>query len=83
LVTIQSRFLVVSHARLSSNPRTFLQPSEYAVDLYDLTDGHKVFEDIPLPNGSRVLGGGRFLYVLVSQAPEPWRILEMRPRVKD
>ncbi|MEJ2186014.1 MAG: hypothetical protein P8Z36_08760 [Gemmatimonadota bacterium] len=83
LATIESRFLVVSHARLSSEPRTFLRPEEYAVDLYDLTDGHKVFEDIPLPSGSRVLGGGRFLYVLVSQAPDPWRIMEVRPKVKN
>ena len=48
------------------------------LDIYDRHTGVKLYEDIPLPAGSKVLGGGRFLYLLLNKDFPPWRIAKLR-----
>ena len=47
---------------------------DVSVEAYDRHTGQKLFENVRLPEGSRVLGGGRYLYVLLSPRIPPWRI---------
>jgi len=48
------------------------------VELYNRHTGEKLYEDLPLPEGSKVLGGGRYLYVLLNPDLPPWRIAKYR-----
>lgn len=50
------------------------------VEAYDRHTGEKLFENVPLPEGSRVLGGGRYLYVLLNPDFPPWRIAKYELR---
>ena len=52
-------------------------------EVYDRHTGTKLFEDVPLPEGVKVLGGGRYLYVLQNPDIPPWRIAKYRLRVGD
>ena len=47
---------------------------DVSVEAYDRQTGRKLFENVPLPEGSKVLGGGRYLYVLLNPDIPPWRI---------
>lgn len=47
---------------------------DVSVEAYDRHTGHKLFEDVRLPEGSKLLGGGRYLYVLLGPRMPPWRI---------
>lgn len=51
-----------------------------SLDVYDRHTGTKLYEDILLPEGSRVLGGGRYLYLLQDRGFPPWRITKLRFR---
>ena len=53
------------------------------LEVYDRHIGVKLFEDVPLPQGVKVLGGGRYLYVLQNPDIPPWRIAKYRLRVAD
>lgn len=53
-----------------------------SLDVYDRHTGAKLFEDIPLAEGLRVLGAGRYLYVLEDHGFPPWRIRKLRFREK-
>jgi hypothetical protein len=48
------------------------------VEAYDRHTGAKLFEDVALPEGSKVVGGGRFLYVLLNPDVPPWRVAKYR-----
>ncbi len=48
-----------------------------SLDVYDRHTGAKLYEDIPLPEGSRVLGGGRYLYLLRDRSFPPWQITKL------
>ena len=48
------------------------------VEAYNRHTGAKLFEDVPLPEGSKVVGGGRYLYVLLNADVPPWRIGKYR-----
>ena len=48
-----------------------------SLDVYDRHTGHKLYEDVPLPENSRVLGGGRYLYLLQDTRFPPWRIAKL------
>ncbi len=50
------------------------KPLDASVEAYDRHTGKKLFENVPLPEGSKVLGGGRYLYVLLNPDIPPWRI---------
>lgn len=71
--------LVVVATRLTSSDTELVGQDDYALDIY-AADLRKVYEDIPLPPGARVLGGGRHLYMLISAPPQPWRILRLTRR---
>ena len=47
---------------------------DVSVEAYDRHTGRKLFENVPLPEGSKVLDGGRYLYVLLNPDIPPWRI---------
>ena len=49
-----------------------------SLDVYDRRTGAKLHEDVPLPEGSQVLGGGQFLYLLTNREEPPWRIAKLR-----
>ena len=51
-----------------------------SVDVYDRHTGAKLHEEVPLPEGSQVLGGGQFLYLLTDREDPPWRIAKLRLR---
>ena len=71
--------LVLTRAR--HNPERALPPFEIvhmSLEIYDRQSGVKLYEDVPLPEGSRVLGGGRFLHLLLNEHSPPWRIAKLR-----
>ena len=51
-----------------------------SVEVYARHTGAKLYEDMPLPDGAKVLGGGRYLYVLQNAVIPPWRIAKYRLR---
>lgn len=74
--TLGDSALVVVSTRLTSTPSEMIGRGDYAIDVYDAAFV-KRYEDVPLPPGARVIGGGQSIYVLLSEPPEPWRILRM------
>ena len=48
------------------------------VEAYHRHTGAKLFEDVALPEGSKVVGGGRYLYVLLDPDIPPWRVAKYR-----
>ena len=78
LVPVRTDMLVVAHARLGSEMDQAISTTEYAFDVWDLTNRRKIGEDVPLPVGTSILGGGRFLY-LIEEGP-PWRVRRFRAR---
>ena len=76
--------LVLTRGRY--NPEQPMHPRELlhtSLEVYDRHTGARSFEDVPLPSGSRVLGGGRFLYLLLDMHAPPWRVAKLRFRVQD
>ena len=76
---VVGRHLILTRA--GHNPERMLPPFEIAhtsLEVYDRHTGVKLYEDVPLPDGSRVLGGGRFLYLLLDVHSPPWRIAKLR-----
>ena len=76
--------LVLTRARY--NPERPMPPREVlhtSLEVYDRHSGTKLYEDVPLPDGSRVLGGGRFLYLLLNMHSPPWRIAKLRLLTED
>ncbi len=76
--------LVLTRARY--NPERPMPPFELlhpSLEVYDRHTGTKLYEDVPLPDGSRVLGGGRFLYLLLNMHSPPWRIAKLRLPTED
>ena len=76
--------LVLTRARY--NPERPMPPFELlhtSLEVYDRHSGTKLYEDVPLPDGSRVLSGGRFLYLLLNEHSPPWRIAKLRLLIED
>ena len=78
---VANSYLVVTLGFLDPNkpfpPFKWLHTS---VDVYDRHTGAKLHEEVPLPEGSQVLGGGQFLYLLTDREDPPWRIAKLRLR---
>ena len=72
--------LVLTQARFDSTRPTSFRPLHFSLEVYDRHTGAKLYGDVPLPAGSRVLGGGRFLYLLMDRDFPPWRIAKLRLR---
>ena len=47
------------------------------LEVYNRHTGTKLYEDVPLPEGTSVLGGGQYLYLLLDRDFPPWRIARM------
>ena len=76
--------LVLTRARF--DPERPMPPREVlhtSLEVYDRHSGTKLYEDVPLPDGSKVLGGGRFLYLLLNMHSPPWRIAKLRLLMED
>ncbi len=78
---VDNAHLVVTRAHLDPDkpfppfhPWTWLHSH---VEVYDRHTGDKLYEDVPLPEGAQVLGGGRHLYVLLNRNDPPWRIAKL------
>jgi hypothetical protein len=77
LDVISDRYLVVTHAVLHSDPARRFEPRHTSLDVYDLVDDRKIFEDIALPAGSHVLTGRDHLYIVIAQPPDPWTLVRL------
>lgn len=76
---VVGRHLILTRAR--HNPERAMPPFEIvhtSLEVYDRHSGVKLYEDVLLPDGSRILGGGRFLYLLLDEHFPPWRIAKLR-----
>ncbi len=70
--------LILTHGQYDS--ARFLRSLHSTVDIYDRHGGVKLYEDVPLPERSRILGGGRYLYMLLDTDFPPWRVAKLRFR---
>ena len=83
-IDVVGRHLVLTRARY--DPERPLPPFRIlhtSLEIYDRHTGAKLYEDVPLPDGSRVLSGGRFLYLLLNRDFPPWRIAKLRLLTED
>ena len=72
---VDSNRLVFTVGRLDpAKPWFPFEQLDVSVEAYDRHTGQKLFENVRLPEGSKVLGGGRYLYVLLGPRIPPWRI---------
>ena len=72
-------FLVLTVGNLDpARPWYPFRDLDVSVEAYDRHTGRKLFENVPLPEGSKVLGGGRYLHVLLNPDIPPWRIARYR-----
>ncbi len=82
-IAVVGSHLVVVHGRFgypeSGGPFGAYHSS---LDIYDRYTGRKLYEEVPLPEDSRVLGGGRHLYLLQNSSFPPWRIAKLSLRVE-
>lgn len=78
-IDVVGSHLILTRARFDhERPMPPFQVVHTSIEVYDRHTGTKLFEDVPLPDGSRVLGGGRFLYLLLDMHSPPWRIAKLR-----
>ena len=78
---VADSYLVVTLGILDpSRPFPPFRDLHRLVDVYDRHTGAKLYEGVPLPEGSEVLGGGRFLHLLTNGEEPPWRIAKLRLR---
>ena len=80
-IAVVGSYLAVVHGRFRS-PRSGGAFGAYhaSLDIYDRDTGRKLYEGVPLPENSRVLGGGRHLYLLQDTRFPPWRIVRLSLR---
>ena len=84
LDVLSGSYLVVTHSRYDDTyPPSSFRRLDSTLDIYDRHTGAKLYEDVPLPERSKVLGGGRFLYLLLNQDLPPWRIAKLRLSTDD
>ncbi len=77
---VADSYLILTHGqfdRLSGGRR------HTSLDVYNRHTGAKLYEDIPLPGGSKVLGGRRIIKKNINKDFPPWRIAKLRPMVED
>ena len=72
---VDGDYLVFTVGKLdSARPWFPFKQLDVSVEGYDRNTGEKLFANVQLPDGSKVLGGGRYLYVLLNPDIPPWRI---------
>ena len=83
-IDVVGRHLVLTRARFDpGRPMPPFRVLHTSLEIYDRHTGAKLYEDVPLLDGSRVLGGGRFLYLLLDRDFPPWRIAKLRLSTED
>ena len=83
-IDVVGRHLVLTRARFDpGRPLPPFRVLHTSLEVYDRHTGTKLYEDVPLPTGSKVLGGGRFLYLLLDRDFPPWRIAKLRRLTED
>ena len=76
---VDSDYLAFTLGRLDeAMPFSPFRVIHTALEIYDRHSGAKLYEDVALPEGAKVLGGGRYLYVLMNPDMPPWRIAKYR-----
>ena len=81
---IADDYLVFTVGRPDSTKVTFpFRMTDQAVEVYNRHSGEKLYAEVGLPEGSKVLGGGRYLYVLLDPDFPPWRIARYRLLAQD
>lgn len=82
LAVVADTLLIVTHGRIArSEQTTKVWTTDDRLDIYNLAAGQKVAADVPLPSGSRVLAGGRYLHLLISEPPRPWTVIRSTVRL--
>lgn len=79
-IDVVGRHLIFTRAEFDPARGASFRWSHTLVDVYDRHTGDNLYEDVPLPEGSMVLGGGQFLYLLVDKDFPPWRIAKLLVR---
>lgn len=79
-IDVVDRHLVFTRATYDPTQGTAFRWSHTVIDLYDRHTGIALYQDVPLPENSVVLGGGRFLYLLINKEFPPWRVARLRVR---
>ena len=74
LSVVNDSLLIVTRGTLDSGPTNRFNTQHVSLDVYDLSTRTRLASDVPLLQGERVLAGGRCLYVLSGQPPDPWEI---------
>ena len=83
-IDVVGTHLVLTRARFDhEQPFPPFRALHSHLDIYDRHTGVKLYEDIPLPAGPKVLGGGRFLYLLLNKDFPPWQIAKLRMGAED
>ena len=83
-IAVVGSHLVVVHGRFGSQGSEGPFGSYHSsFDIYDRHTGHKLYEDLAVPENSRILGGGRHLYLLQDTRFPPWRIAKLSFREQD
>lgn len=81
-IDVVGGYLVFTRAVYDPTQGTAFRWSHVLIDLYDRHTGTGLYHDVPLPEDSMVLGGGRFLYLLTNKDFPPWRIARLKVRDK-
>ena len=77
IAVVGPRLVVVQGRYGSAGPGGRFGSYQASLDIYDRHTGRKLYEEVPLPENSRVLGGGRQLYVLLDTRFPPWRVARL------
>lgn len=77
-IDVVDSHLILTHGQYDS--ARFLRSRHSTVDIYDRHGGVKLYEDVSLPERSRILGGGRYAYLLLDTDFPPWRVAKLQFR---
>jgi len=79
IAVFQDSLLAVVHGRLHRTA-VGITTEHQRLDIYSAQSLAKILEDVSLPAGARVLGGGNALYVLTGSPPAQWTIVRAKIR---
>ena len=80
---VADSYLILTHGQFDGGQGLSGGRRHTSLDVYNRHTGAKLYEDIVLPEGSKVLGGGRYLYLLLNRDFPPWRIAKLQPVVEN
>ena len=78
---VDGDYMVFTLARPDPTKLPPIREIHTVVEAYDRHTGAKLFEDVALPEGSKIVGGGRYLYVLLNPDIPPWRVGKYRLQI--